>query len=588
MNVTINPQNVGVSIESPDMGVRTASPVARYVVEPYIKIEETEDGAVITCTDPDGTTTGTIYNGPQGPQGIQGPQGEQGVQGERGPQGEQGPQGATGATGAQGPQGEQGPQGATGQTGPAGNDGTTFTPSVSADGDLSWTNDGGKTNPATVNIKGPQGETGPAGTTDFNDLTNKPNYALSNSVGGAAELTVAIPYGEIGSTSTSTNLLATVPGVHELKDGVVCYVRNDIVTSASGCTLNINSLGAKPIYVNNADTTRVSTAFSAATTWLFIYNENRVTGGCWDAYYGQVNSNTIGYQLRTNSFTKALSDKCYRYRLLFSSVDGTKFVPANADTQTSAAKTHTTNTRAFDPFGEIFYYGSTSAKSAGESPSATVLWQQYVVTLGYSFNNANSALSLTATAPVYITATPQSDGSAVLDYFSQTLPSTEDGKIYIFLGHAVDATTVEMTMKHPIYWYKDGEVRQWTNAVGGGGVGTPTVYDDSTTFSDFVWNDKTYTVVGDGVVIAYVSSYSSDANDNGTAKAKIAHNGTQIMAAAIAQTSQAAHENGAFCSVPIAVSDGDTITLSVINAHGYQDRQLYRRFLCFGCSVTWS
>lgn len=45
-------------------------------------------------------------------------------------------------------------QGATGK------DGTTFTPSVSADGVLSWTNDGGKQNPASVSIKGPAGEAG--------------------------------------------------------------------------------------------------------------------------------------------------------------------------------------------------------------------------------------------------------------------------------------------------------------------------------------------------------------------------------------------------------------------------------------------
>ena len=51
-------------------------------------------------------------------------------------------------------------------TGPAGADGTTFTPSVSADGVLSWTNDGGLENPAPVDIRGPagkDGEQGPAG-----------------------------------------------------------------------------------------------------------------------------------------------------------------------------------------------------------------------------------------------------------------------------------------------------------------------------------------------------------------------------------------------------------------------------------------
>lgn len=36
-------------------------------------------------------------------------------------------------------------------------DGATFTPSVSSTGDLSWTNDRGRDNPATVNVRGPDG-----------------------------------------------------------------------------------------------------------------------------------------------------------------------------------------------------------------------------------------------------------------------------------------------------------------------------------------------------------------------------------------------------------------------------------------------
>ena len=48
-------------------------------------------------------------------------------------------------------------------TGPAGADGTTFTPSVSASGVLSWTNDGGLENPAPVDIRGPAGAAGEQG-----------------------------------------------------------------------------------------------------------------------------------------------------------------------------------------------------------------------------------------------------------------------------------------------------------------------------------------------------------------------------------------------------------------------------------------
>ena len=46
-----------------------------------------------------------------------------------------------------------------------GTEGTTFTPSVSATGDLSWSNDDGKENPVTVNIKGAKGDRGDSGVT---------------------------------------------------------------------------------------------------------------------------------------------------------------------------------------------------------------------------------------------------------------------------------------------------------------------------------------------------------------------------------------------------------------------------------------
>lgn len=46
----------------------------------------------------------------------------------------------------------RGPAGAAGAQGADGDDGTTFTPSVSSAGVLSWTNDGNKQNPASVNL----------------------------------------------------------------------------------------------------------------------------------------------------------------------------------------------------------------------------------------------------------------------------------------------------------------------------------------------------------------------------------------------------------------------------------------------------
>jgi hypothetical protein len=76
---------------------------------------------------------------------------------------------------------------------------------------------------------------------------------------------------------------------------------NGVVTSASGCTLNINNLGAKPIYQSMAAASRSTSIFNIAYTMLFIYNSERISGGCWDVFYGyNSNDNTVGYNIRDN------------------------------------------------------------------------------------------------------------------------------------------------------------------------------------------------------------------------------------------------------------------------------------------------
>lgn len=98
-----------------------------------------------------------------------------------------------GATGAKGDKGDQGPKG------------TTFIPSVSSAGVISWTNDGGLTNPTNINIKGPTGPQGPQGA---NGYTFTPSVSTSGDLswskaqgsGGSVPATVNIqgPRGEIG------------------------------------------------------------------------------------------------------------------------------------------------------------------------------------------------------------------------------------------------------------------------------------------------------------------------------------------------------------------------------------------------------
>lgn len=278
--------------------------------------------------------------------------------------------------------------------------------------------------------------------------------------------TQGIFYGELDSTSTATVMTATVDGITELVDGVAVLLKNGVITSASGWTLNINELGAKPVYSSMAQATRITTTYNVNYTWLFVYDSDRVSGGCWIAYYGYYSdANTIGYIIRTNSSALPLSSAVGRYRLMFTSADGTHYVPATANTSTSATANKPVTQTPIDPFGRIVYYGYTSVKNAGEMAGVSYHFDQNAVTLGYSFAKG-SALNMTLWKPVYLKCAPQSDGSAIIDATTpwvQDLPTTEDGKIYIFLGIAYSATNIELMIHHPVYEYKNGAVRQWTN-----------------------------------------------------------------------------------------------------------------------------
>lgn len=284
------------------------------------------------------------------------------------------------------------------------------------------------------------------------------NVSYTNGGGG-------IYYGIVDNTSTATAFTAQIPGITSYYDGLSVMLKNGVVTSAAGFTININGLGAKQSYNNMTAATADTTLFNINYTMLFVYDSTRVAGGGWICYRGyDSNQNTIGYQVRTNSYTLPASDKFYRYRLLFTSADNTKFVPANTSTSTNATASRTTNTTPINPFGPIVYYGSTTVINANANPGATVLWQQYVLTLGYSFNNTGAALVLTYPGPVYLRCTPQSNGSAVMDYYTQSLPTTADGKIYILLGFAYSETNIELVINHPVYCYKNGGIHLWTGA----------------------------------------------------------------------------------------------------------------------------
>ena len=235
--------------------------------------------------------------GPQGPQGPEGPKGEQGIQGEQGPQGDPGPKGDTGPQGPagpyfipavsqdgdlswtntgsldnpstvniKGPQGEQGiqgptgPEGPQGPTGPAGADGatgaqgpagTTFTPSVSSAGEISWTNDGGLANPDPVNIKGPQGPEGQTGPAGPNEVTTSTATTITGILKGTgAAIAQAVSGTDYAPPSQSNTATLTSTG----------WADNAQTLTVSGVTATSNGL----LRIAQTATTEQFTAWGAA------------------------------------------------------------------------------------------------------------------------------------------------------------------------------------------------------------------------------------------------------------------------------------------------------------------------------------
>lgn len=292
------------------------------------------------------------------------------------------------------------------------------------------------------------------------------NHTASTLSGVALSTDIGrIYYGSVDSTSTSTVFTATINGITEYKEGLTVVLKNGVVTSASGFTININGLGAKHVYTNLAASSADTTIFNINYTMMFIY-ENRVSGGNWLCYRGydsNSNDTTSGYA-RFSHGTYTTTTAVGRYVICLTK-SPTSVVPVTA-VNNSTATTKALTTDTFNPFEPIFYFtnnGSTTQTAANKALTASYLWTTYSnINLGYSFNTGST---LTTNKDVYIKATPTDGYMAKLAStpIVQDLPTSDDGFIYIKLGHANSTSNIAMAFDHPIYYYKNGEIRIWTN-----------------------------------------------------------------------------------------------------------------------------
>lgn len=365
----------------------------------------------ITFSDGDSENVGNIIGpqgvpGPKGDKGDVGPQGPQGPRGEKGEKGNdgtslnilgtkeseadlplsagkndaylidgemwvfdganwnntgkiQGPQGPQGPVGPQGSKGDPGPQGVKGDPGEKGDTGArgiTFTPVVDSKGNISWSNDGGLENPQTVNITGPQGDTGAKGdvgpqgekgevgdagpkgdkgTTFVPSVDTDGNISWSNTDGIANPETVNIkgPKGDRGSDATVP--IATTETLGKVKpDGKTTFIDEDGTLHAKGGGATVTPKPVNNPTIENANTSVTikwqdpeNTVISGSTfsTWAGTKLVMKETGYPANPDDGTlVVDNTVRDKYKTTGYTVTglTSDKQYYFALFPYNTDG--------------------------------------------------------------------------------------------------------------------------------------------------------------------------------------------------------------------------------------------------------------------------
>lgn len=232
------------------------------------------------------------------------------------------------------------------------------------------------------------------------------------------------------------------------------YARNFTVDvlEATDCTVTLFDTMTK--YANVPGTG--STNYSGETTYNATAQGETHTG----------DNNDVNYQNREYYGCRKTNSALYRYTLCLTKSDGS-IVPLNSVSNTVATTKELTSD-SFDPFGEIFYWNSTTTYSAGANVGDGSWYRQILFDARYSFNTGgyNATGTLVARSPVYLVAVPSSDGTAVLNStpLAQALPTEDNGLIYIYLGRVYPDSypyRIALSLNHPIYHYKDGAVRQW-------------------------------------------------------------------------------------------------------------------------------
>lgn len=263
-------------------------------------------------------------------------------------------------------------------------------------------------------------------------------------------------------------------------NGDVFIIKLPTAGHSNGVFLSIdNGANYYPISVNGTSrlTTHYGNGYSIAvmfksdgsTADMFPLaggdSRSTVTGGCWQVlnYYDSGNSNTYDRN-RYNANIKAGSSA---------------LVGGNIIVGKDGVFNHLKSGGAFDISYPILYLNAAVAANATTTDTYDILHITITTT---------QSITLTAYKPVFIKGTLSGTIFTPVSAtpLTQTVPTTDDGYVYIYLGNATSTTSFYMQERHPIYEYKNGVFGEITNySANAGSVAWSGVSGKPTTISGY-------------------------------------------------------------------------------------------------------
>lgn len=274
------------------------------------------------------------------------------------------------------------------------------------------------------------------------------------------------------TSSTAWNVAekeVSVPSITTLNVWQILCVQPTASATVANLTIKLNNFPAYPIRYNNWAIT--------TTTDDVVWNQNFVSQFVFDGTYRQFVSH--GYDKDSIYTQNILFDRgsfvsgsgtyaITRYSICLQKPDMTWEKVTNTEEDYSVANDKTVNTHWFLLNGEMLYYSNTAVLANGAISSSNTMYRQNSgFDIRYSMNTTGSGY--TAGDYIYFVGTIGVDGLFYLDatqWWTNTLPSTNDGKVYVKVGKYVSGVTITLELGHPAYYHDGTRIREykWINS----------------------------------------------------------------------------------------------------------------------------